>query len=237
MSIGVQAAMMMTPAVFAIQFLAVHIWQPQSHPVEQMVLENFTVEVALLAVISTTLLAPLVEEMLFRGIFQHWLDRLVEPLSSSMPSDALVEPPSSPEETVPQAARTESLDPYDPPAASSPMSAASERKDHDLSDEISPRDSRPAERPWSHPSNLPILLTSVCFAALHLPQWPAPLAILLLSMAMGIVYKKTGSLLASITLHATFNGINTLFLLLAALSRNIQATIMPASWGSWNLPF
>jgi Type II CAAX prenyl endopeptidase Rce1-like len=88
---------------------------------------------------------------------------------------------------------------------------------------------QPAEQPLSRSSNLPILLTSIIFAVMHLPQWPAPIAILLLSLALGTVYQRTGSLLASITMHATFNGFNTLLLLLAAIERHIQAPIQPAA--------
>ena len=78
MGIGVRAAMLMTPPVCAIQFLTVQIWRFQAHPVEQMVLEKLTVGVAILAVLSTMVLAPWIEELLFRGIFQRWLGRLVE---------------------------------------------------------------------------------------------------------------------------------------------------------------
>jgi len=67
---------------------------------------------------------------------------------------------------------------------------------------------------------------------MHLPQWPAPIAILLLSMALGTVYQRTGSLLAAITMHATFNGVNTLLLLLAAIGLHIQAPIQPAAMTS-----
>src|SRR5208282_1825147 len=75
MVIGVRAALLMTPPVCAIQFLAIHVWRSQTHPVEQMVLENLTPGVAILAVFSTMVLAPLIEELLFRGILQHWLGR------------------------------------------------------------------------------------------------------------------------------------------------------------------
>src|SRR5208282_4816405 len=88
---------------------------------------------------------------------------------------------------------------------------------------------QPAEQPLSGSSNLPILLTSILFAAMHFPQWPAPIAITVLSMALGTVYQRTGSLLASITMHATFNGINTMLLLLVALGHHIQAPIHPAA--------
>ena len=78
MGIGVRAAMLMTPLVCAIQYAAIRIWTPKTHPVEQMVLEKLTVGVAILAVLSTMVLAPWIEELLFRGVFQRWLGRLVE---------------------------------------------------------------------------------------------------------------------------------------------------------------
>ena len=76
MAWGVGAAMLMIPAVIAIQSLAVRVWPSQKHPVELMVLEQFTPGVALLAIVSTVVLAPMIEELLFRGVVQRWLSRL-----------------------------------------------------------------------------------------------------------------------------------------------------------------
>jgi membrane protease YdiL (CAAX protease family) len=63
----------------------------------------------------------------------------------------------------------------------------------------------------------PIILTSALFAAVHLPQWPAPIAIFLLSTGLGVVYQRTGSLIASFVMHALFNGFSTLILFQAVL--------------------
>ena len=207
--LGARAAMLMTPPVCAIQFLAIQIWAPQAHLVEQMVFERFTLGVAILAILSTMVLAPCVEELLFRGIFQSWLDRHFE---DSQPPAATVAEKERPAfqglEDVPLVlVSTNSSEDSTPThtGTGNPLIA-----DH------------PNDPPWSHSSNIPILLTSVFFASLHLPQWPAPIAIFLLSLALGVLYKRTGSLMASIAMHATFNGINTLLLLIAALERNIQ---------------
>ena len=62
-----------TPVVYLVQFGAVRIWQPNSHPLEKMLREHFTVDVAYLALVTGVMLAPLLEEMTFRGIFQRWL--------------------------------------------------------------------------------------------------------------------------------------------------------------------
>jgi hypothetical protein len=55
-----------------------------------------------------------------------------------------------------------------------------------------------------------VVLTSLFFGILHMPQWPAPISIFVLSLALGAVYQRTGSLIAAIFMHATFNGLSTL---------------------------
>jgi membrane protease YdiL (CAAX protease family) len=59
------------------------------------------------------------------------------------------------------------------------------------------------------------LATSLIFASLHSDQWPAPLALFVLSLAAGWLAQRTGGLIASISLHMTFNGFSTLWLLFA----------------------
>jgi len=219
MGIGVRAAMLMTPPVWAIQFLTVHIWRYQAHPVEQMVLEKLTVGMAILAVLSTMVLAPWIEELLFRGIFQRWLGRLVEdrPLPTT---------------TIQEKGRFGPLEPENESSFLNSKAAPTESTPIDPGSEILASSYQPAEQPSSRFSSLPILLTSFFFAAMHLSQWPAPVAIFLLSMALGTVYERSGSLLAAITMHATFNGVNTLLLLLAAIGLHIQAPIQPAAMTS-----
>ncbi len=214
--IGVRAAMLMTPPVCAVQFVTTRIWRSQTHPVEQMVLENFTLDVAILAVLSTMVLAPLIEELLFRGILQRWLERFVDDGSlqakTSQDSEQFVTPKPWNESTLSD------------PEYEQPRSILI-----DAGSELLHSGNHSVEVPVSPSLQLPILFTSIVFAAMHLPQWPAPLAIFLLSMALGTVYQRTGSLLASIAMHAAFNGINTLVLLLAALGQRIQAPIEPAA--------
>ena len=85
MAIGAAAALLMTPAVYAVQSVAVRIWKSQHHPVEQMVLGEFSFGIALLAIVSTVVLAPMIEELLFRGIVQRWLVKLAGPRRESPP--------------------------------------------------------------------------------------------------------------------------------------------------------
>src|SRR5262249_47807652 len=70
---------------------------------------------------------------------------------------------------------------------------------------------------------LAIVLASSFFAAVHLPQWPAPLAIFVLSIGLGLVYRRTGSLTSAIVMHAMFNGLGTLLLYWALQHADILA--------------
>ncbi len=201
MVVGGVAALLSTPAVLAVQSLAVRIWPAHKHPVEDMILDEFTAGVAILAVLSTMILAPMIEELLFRGIVQRWLTRLftdrpdwseepvkpilIDEIGEFWPADDLLVGP--PGKTVLQLSANGSAFPK-----ASPFSISA------------------------------IVMTSLLFSAMHFPQWPAPIGIFLLSMALGAVYQKTGSLIAVITMHGLFNGFSTAGLLLVALDRQLQ---------------
>ena len=88
---GFLAFLLIAPIVYGVQVLAVQIWERNEHPLELMMLENFTGPVAILAIVSAVILAPAVEELMFRGLFQGWLTRLLvgkpdgpEPLASDV---------------------------------------------------------------------------------------------------------------------------------------------------------
>ena len=52
-----------------------------------------------------------------------------------------------------------------------------------------------------------------------LTQWPAPIALFVLALVIGTVYYRTGSLIAAIFMHATFNGISTFMLFMRGAGR------------------
>lgn len=174
--VGAGGALFVAPVVYAIQFLAVMIWTPHDHPVEDMIRNQFTLPVAYLAFLSAVVMAPVLEELLFRGLIQTWLLKLAsrqtmqsrEPIAETWDADA------------------------DATSAAATIGLSSRR-----------------------PALQAIFLTSLFFAVVHFEQWPAPIPIFILSLAIGTVYHLTGSLLASIAMHATFNGLSTLMLFLA----------------------
>src|SRR5262249_29873960 len=159
----------------------------------------FTIGVALLALLSAVVLAPMIEEILFRGILQRWLSKVGETrshLPDPLPQDPLDE------YRVTGAWSAE---------APAPMDQSDGEITTDAGDGIWADDTarRLADDKARRGSALPIMLTSLLFAAVHVPQWPAPIGLFLLSIALGAVYERTGSLIAVITMHATFNGFST----------------------------
>jgi membrane protease YdiL (CAAX protease family) len=59
---------------------------------------------------------------------------------------------------------------------------------------------------------------SLLFAMLHATFWPTPIPLFFVSLALGAMYQRTGSLIAPIVMHATLNGISTLLLMLTVLA-------------------
>ena len=47
------------------------------------------------------------------------------------------------------------------------------------------------------------------FAGVHYGQWPAPIPLFVLAVGLGLLYRRTGGIVAPIAMHATFNGLST----------------------------
>jgi len=204
--IGVVAALLATPAVYAIHIAAAGVWETNQHPVEQMMADRLSPGIALLAFVSTVVLAPLVEETMFRGVLLGWLTRVY----TRPPRDAQIAAPvSRPSEQ--DVAVSDGIGP-----AAEPLPDRLSAVDV----EVVPAAAASAGNVVCWPA---IVLTSLLFAGLHAPQWPAPIGIFFLSMVLGVVYQRTGSLLTAMVLHGVFNGSSTALFLVGSLARSLQA--------------
>jgi membrane protease YdiL (CAAX protease family) len=203
-AVGAVAALSAAPFVYSIQFLAIRIWDSSAHPLQKMLLDEFSPGVAELAILSGVILAPVVEELVFRGIFQSWLAELFTRRRS-------VSPLQSPETVIKDAESATGTSVWD--------------LELDTQN-IQPSQS-PAKPDFTFGGNRAgarshgIVLTSLLFAAVHAGQWPAPIALFLLALVIGTVYERTGSLMAAIVLHATFNGLSTVAMFIVLLASPI----------------
>jgi membrane protease YdiL (CAAX protease family) len=166
----------------------VHYQHPTEHTLLRSLGETREQRYEVLLILGATLVAPFLEELLFRGHFQTFLRELFVGMSSrSKVSFAISEfelvPPLPPPPLLA----------YAGPGALVPPPAAA-----------------PA-RPWH--AWLAIVITSLLFAMMH-ERWMQP-AIFILSLGLGYTYERTGNLWSSIAVHLLFNTVNTLqFLLL-----------------------
>jgi membrane protease YdiL (CAAX protease family) len=216
---GMVAYPLLAPLVFGVMGLSVLVWGRTPHPVEDAIAQNSSPGLVALSVLAAILLAPAAEELIFRGVLLGWLTRLSlggekrkpwveEELDLSVsstivdgqePDDLLIadEPDTSND--------GETWD--DPgPLAASPAPA---------SVLVQPLAQEPAPVPSR---TLPLLLSNVVvslvFAALHGAVWPTPIPIFFLSLGLGFLYQRTGSLIPSVAMHMTFNGVSTLLMFL-----------------------
>jgi membrane protease YdiL (CAAX protease family) len=207
---GVVAFLIVGPMMFWVLmaldqvYRAVHYQHPSEHALLKSLGEAREERYAAMLALGAVMVAPLLEELLFRGhlqtfirqwlIEQSWRRELRGSGEFGLAQGLIPQPPPLPPPLPLLADGVPPVLPYMsplmPPLPPLPPP---------------PPPSRVA-RPWH--GWVAILITSVCFAALH-ETWTAP-AIFILSLSVGYVYERTGNLWSSITVHLLFNTLNTL---------------------------
>lgn len=197
LTLGVAAALVLAPPVYLVQALVLRVWKPTPHPLMKMVLEERNPWVLGLAFVSAVVLAPMAEELFFRGILQGWLERRARggreevetAFAGGDQAGAAAEVPTAAAEGGPSA-------PVDLPdgAGSGPWS---------------PPGPTAVPGPTRRPGWFALLFPATAFAGVHYGQWPAPIPLLLLAVGLGVLYRRTGGIVAPMAMHATFNGLST----------------------------
>jgi membrane protease YdiL (CAAX protease family) len=177
-------------------------------------------------VLGAVVVAPLFEELLFRGHLQTLIRRglvmLTHPRHSrdgpeDLPPPVPYAPAGAPPNSVPYPPdrAVSSPSPISPPPASLPPVASPPGATCVLQYPSAPTPlpacSNPPPEAIVWQTWTAIALTSLVFALVH-PLWMAPI-IFFLSLCLGYAYERTGSLWTSITMHALFNLLNTLLYL------------------------
>jgi len=220
---GMTAWPLAAPVVYGMMLAAVAIWGRESHPLETAIQTDGVGGKAVIFFLAGVVFAPAAEELIFRGVLLGWLTRLVlEPRAGKrQPSSLLDEGPSA---LDPSSATFHPND--DVSIATTPASEL-------LGDPGGPYPSTEAAVNFAAPQSRPPtdegpqtgpgvmtrlavanLAVSILFAALHYTVWPTPVPIFFLSLVLGLLYQRTGSLVAPVALHMTFNGITTVLMFL-----------------------
>ena len=72
-AVGVLALLAIDPLLLGTQLLTTQIWKDNPHPLFKMIREEFSPGVPQLAILLAVIVAPIWEELLFRGVIQSWL--------------------------------------------------------------------------------------------------------------------------------------------------------------------
>ena len=219
---GIVAYPLLAPLVFGVMMASVLCWGKTNHPLENAIVQDKSPGMVAILVLAGVVLAPLAEELIFRGVLLGWLTRLavgekrVVASSSTMdPIEGPIVPPgdgrhlletvetdtsgAAPEGTFPETAEHLAAMSYE--AAFSPLVPKYKMVSADPARRVGPL--------W-----LANIGVSLIFAALHGAVWPTPVPIFFLSLGLGLLYQRTGGIVAPTALHMTFNGVSTLLMFL-----------------------
>jgi membrane protease YdiL (CAAX protease family) len=153
---------------------------PQEHPLTQVARDNPEAAPWPLLGVTALVAAPVLEELLFRGLIQPWAARRwYGPLVVSAFAVAV-------------AAQ------YGPgPTGFSDLLIAG----------LAAVEWITWHRPSAHRGVAAVYATSILFAVSHGNVWPTPIPLFVLSLALGFVAFRTQSLVGPIVMHALFNGV------------------------------
>jgi membrane protease YdiL (CAAX protease family) len=238
--------LVLAPVVFLVHFGVLLVFKNKPHPFELLMPTALPVE-WLLVFFATLIAAPVSEELIFRGILQGWLRR-ASPLGhyviaactllvAHLPWLGYLQDKDKSRPSLEPTyftllcvgfyllavnhvfrRRSEGQIPAIKEAPATEI--VSENGTPNQSQEIMPKDIDPIKHasPPAGTGFLAILGTSLLFVAIHTGVWPAWIPLLLLSIGLGWLAFRTQSLIGPIVLHALFNSISCVALLLQSLS-------------------
>lgn len=208
--VGVAAFTMLAPPVLALQGLLVYFWKESKHPLIELFKGTPDAGFFLMLVAAAVIVAPLVEELLFRVLLQGFLEKLATfrgeihelfigtAASSDRHVAASLEPIASNSADV---VAPSSANPYQSPAFAPWQPPEVLGKEYEP---IAASNNQSELRGWQ--AAVPIAISSLIFALLHYNHGPDWVPLTLLALGMGYVYQRTHSLLPSLIVHVLLNG-------------------------------
>ncbi len=243
--LGVYAFLLLAGPVYLIQAFFVQ-WWPSEHPLIELVLKNPSPKFFVVTTISAVLIAPLVEEFIFRVLLQGWLENIHE--SGNDPAQLLLGrlpaaldplPPSAPSEDRAEAA-------FESPDARFSERGSSETEaprgtvqiggtvqsgtvqiepssDNPYAPPLAYREPPPdddqaagLDRTTRRPKMWPIFVSAILFALMHFSHGPDMFALTVLAIGLGFLYQRTHRVLPCIIVHFLLNAVSIGLLALEA---------------------
>jgi membrane protease YdiL (CAAX protease family) len=180
------------PLVYGIQIFFVYVVNIQyDHPLLEALKEKKDPATIAIVTFTAVVAAPLVEEFFFRVLLQGWLEKL-EVLRKQKPHARIVEEPQESAEPVIEIVGEPSADIAEMPAATTGLGGL----------------------PLG---SVPILISSVLFALVHLGHGAAPIPLFVFALVLGYLYQKTHRIWPSLVAHYALNALSMAMLFLAPM--------------------
>ena len=188
--------------VYGLQMILTQFF-PSKHPAIELLVRQANPATVALVVISAAIVAPLVEEFLFRLVLQGALEgaeqRMLAARTRTIEKPAAFAP-SSEDAAEPLAETTNPFTPYAAPQAIEESEGTSPQQSVGLLTELPPGSVGGLSAGiW------PIIASSSFFALLHIEHGPDPIPLAIFAAILGYVYRQTHRLTPSIVTHLLLN--------------------------------
>lgn len=196
-ALGALAFVMVVPTILLMQ-MGLTQWVDYEHETLEMLSKNADALTIGASWFAAVLVAPISEEIFFRGVLQAWFQRMFgggQLFSEGKVFGGWDKTPNRQEDVIESVMGSETGNPYSAPLGANFLLG-----------------NRPPASPlWA------ILISSGMFAMAHLGQGPAPIPLFVFGMALGYVYYKTGSVIPCIVLHMLLNGFSMFWFTLGTI--------------------
>jgi membrane protease YdiL (CAAX protease family) len=217
--VGAIAAVAVLPVVYALMALvSIGMNTTYNHPLLDSMKRDGSLTAYLLAVISAALIAPVVEEFLFRVLLQGWLQSW-----QSSTLRAIILGASEDKRAV------ESLQTGTGVALSIPladgatgaMDATEEiPSEAETSHPVNATDATPVRQ--NHPPLWPAIATGILFGLAHLGYGLSFIPLIILGIILGLLYRATNSIWPSLIVHCVLNSSSMIALGVGVLIESVQ---------------
>lgn len=201
--LGLVAALLAMLPVYAVQIVFVNLTGVnESHELLETLMVNPTPEFLFIAFLNAVLIAPLLEEFLFRGLFQGWLEKVEDAL---LGWNTLATKTEARDASDVRLDRGDSDNPFASPA-SPPTELDTEILEITKLPEVDQESRRSLASFGGLPHGwAPILGSSLLFAIAHFDQGTAPAPLFLFAVIVGYLYQRTHRITPGIVAHMAFN--------------------------------